>query len=74
MREADLTAAELRSADEVFLSSTLRDVWQVARLDGRDLTPGTTVPRLAAAFEAWSDELLRARYAPQWAATVRTSR
>ncbi|MBK9129574.1 MAG: aminotransferase class IV [Phycisphaerales bacterium] len=72
--ERTLTADDLRGADEVFLSSTLRDIWPVVALDGRELRrPGSesVVARLAPAFETYSDQLLRERYAPIWARLTR---
>lgn len=73
--ERTLTADDLRGADEVFLSSTLRDIWPVTALDGHELGQpgsGSVVTRLAAAFEAYSDQLLRERYAPIWTSLTRT--
>jgi len=67
--EADLTPADLRRADEVFLSSTLRDLAPVTHLDGRPLCGGEMGPnvrRLLAAYHSWYAERLRTLYAPQW--------
>lgn len=67
--EAHLTPADLRRADEVFLSSTLRDLAPVTHVDGRPLCGGETGPavqRLLPAYRAWYAERLRTRYAPQW--------
>jgi branched-chain amino acid aminotransferase len=50
--EQDLPIGVLRSADEVFLTSTGRDVQPVHRVDGRFLVPGRTTTRAAAAFAA----------------------
>ncbi len=69
--ERPVTGDELRSADEVFLSSTLRDIWPVVTLDGTALRPGgqdSVVARLCRAFETYCEELLVTRYAPGWAA------
>jgi D-alanine transaminase len=49
----DLTVAELRSADEIWISSATRDVLPVTRLDGAPIgtgRPGPAWTRLAAAF------------------------
>ncbi len=67
--EAHLTPADLRRADEIFLSSTLRDIAPVTHLDGRPLggsTGGPEAKRLLAAYQAWYAERLRTMYAPQW--------
>ena len=67
--EAHLTPADLRRADEVFLSSTLRDLAPVTHLDGRPLCGGEVGPnvrRLLTAYQAWYAERLRTLYAPQW--------
>jgi branched-chain amino acid aminotransferase len=67
--EAHLTPAEFRRADEVFLSSTLRDLAPVTHLDGRPLCGGEMGPnvrRLLAAYQSWYAERLRTLYAPQW--------
>ncbi len=60
--EADLTAVELRAADELFTTSTLRDIAPVTHLDGRALHgggPGPKVPALAAAFTEACDRRAR---------------
>jgi branched-chain amino acid aminotransferase len=67
--EAHLTPADLRRADEVFLSSTLRDLAPVTHLDGRPLCGGEVGPnvrRLLTAYQAWYAERLRTLYAPHW--------
>jgi branched-chain amino acid aminotransferase len=49
--EADLPFEVLREADEVFLTSTLRDVQAVARIDDRELpAPGPVTARAMAVF------------------------
>ena len=53
VREADLTLAEAMGADEVFLTSSLRDVQAVDRWDSRDLAgPGPVTQAVAAEFAA----------------------
>ena len=67
--ERDLTPADLRAADEVFLSSSLRDVAPVTHLDGRALHgggPGPASMQLLARFQQHAGRLLRERYAPAW--------
>ncbi|MEU9333492.1 aminodeoxychorismate lyase [Streptomyces sp. NPDC048290] len=53
-KEADLPLDVLGRADEVFLTSTLRDVQAVHRLDGRDL-PGVTGPVTAKAMRIFDE-------------------
>jgi branched-chain amino acid aminotransferase len=49
--EADLTPAEARRADEVFITSSLRDVQGVHRWDDRDLSaPGPVTAEVARVF------------------------
>lgn len=51
VREADLTLAEAMAADEVFLTSSLRDVQAVERWDDLELpAPGPVSKELAAVF------------------------
>jgi len=51
--EADITAAELAAADEVFLTSTGRDVQPVHRVDDRRVqAPGPLTSQAAGAFAA----------------------
>jgi branched-chain amino acid aminotransferase len=60
--EADLSAADVRTADEVFLSSTLRDVAPVTHIDGAPVhegTPGPFTMRLLADFSAYCDRRAR---------------
>jgi len=66
--EQDLTEADLRNADELFLTSTLRDIGPVTHLDGKALHgggPGPFTRGLADEFRAHCDRLLRERYEPQ---------
>lgn len=53
-READLPMSALHEAQEVFLTSTLRDVQAVHRVDGRDL-PGAPGPVTAAAMRVFAE-------------------
>jgi branched-chain amino acid aminotransferase len=50
--EATLTLDDLRTADEAFLSSTVREVQPIATVDGHALpaAPGPVTEKLAAAF------------------------
>lgn len=60
--EADLSAQDLHAADELWLTSTLRDVSPVTHLDGRPLhggVPGPFATALAAEFAAWADARAR---------------
>jgi branched-chain amino acid aminotransferase len=51
--EADLTVDELRAADEIFITSSLRGVVAVTSLDGEPRDAGPTTAKLAAAYDAW---------------------
>lgn len=54
--EADLSPADLAAADEVFLTSSTRDVQGQHRVDDRDLAaPGPVTRRIAGAFAALVD-------------------
>jgi branched-chain amino acid aminotransferase len=67
--ERNLTPAELREADEIFLSSTLRDVAPVTHLDGRALHGGDAGPEtqgLLRRFSAHAAKLLAEHHAPAW--------
>jgi branched-chain amino acid aminotransferase len=62
MAEASLYEADLRTAGEVFLSSTLRDVVPIVRLDGRPIgngEPGPVTLDLRRRYLAHCDELVR---------------
>lgn len=48
--EADLPLSVLDEAEEVFLTSTLRDVQAVRRIDGRELAPGPVTAKAMALF------------------------
>ena len=45
-REAELTLADLQTADELFMANSLFGIWPVARLDDRAFTPGPATRRL----------------------------
>jgi branched-chain amino acid aminotransferase len=51
--EQDLTAADVHAADELFLTSTLRDVMPVAQLDGAPFHGGTVGPFTATLQRDW---------------------
>ena len=55
LREASFTADELAAADEAFLSSSLREILPIVRVDGRTVgsgAPGPATRALHAAFRA----------------------
>ncbi|MGA5699431.1 aminotransferase class IV [Peterkaempfera bronchialis] len=52
--EADLPLSVLHEADEIFLTSSLRDVQAVSRIDGRDL-PGAPGPVTAKAMAVFAE-------------------
>lgn len=67
--ERHLTAADLARADEVFLSSTLRDIGPVTHLNGRPLHDGGTGPhcrRLMPLFASHCAHLLAELDGPGW--------
>lgn len=55
--EEDLPVEVLASADEVFLTSTGRDVQAVHLVDSRELTPGPVTAGVAAAFADLANDL-----------------
>ncbi|MEU7696874.1 aminodeoxychorismate lyase [Streptomyces sp. NPDC015492] len=59
-QEADLPLDVLESADEVFLTSTLRDVQAVHRVDGRELSPAPG-PVTAKAMRIFDEHAARDR-------------
>jgi branched-chain amino acid aminotransferase len=68
--EADLSAAEVRSADEVFLSSTLRDVAPVTHIDSQPIhggTPGPFASRLLTEFADYCDRRAKGHDGPEMA-------
>jgi len=67
--ERHLTAGDLRRADEIFLSSTLRDIGPVTHLDGRaigDGRPGPRTSRWMASFQTFVQDRLRNHDGPRW--------
>jgi branched-subunit amino acid aminotransferase/4-amino-4-deoxychorismate lyase len=52
-RERALTPADLRSAEEVFLTNSVQELVPVRTLDGRALPGGERAARLLAAYRAW---------------------
>jgi branched-chain amino acid aminotransferase len=73
--ERDLTAAQLRAAQELFLSSTLRDIGPVTHLDGRALHGGGPGPRTSALLERFAEHVRQRQhdhYGPQWRRLVAT--
>ena len=68
LEEVDITSDALRQADEVFLSSTLRDVLPVSEVDGRRFGnhAGPLTARLQAAYASLATELVQRRYGPGW--------
>ena len=71
VREENLSEDDVRSADELFLSSTLRDIAPVARIDGRVLpggAPGPVTRDLMASFQEFCHRLTETVYGPSFAA------
>lgn len=72
--ERNLTADELRACDELFLSSTLREVLPVTMLDGKPFRGGKAGPvteRLQTGFRAHARQLAAERYGPLLAKLLR---
>lgn len=64
VREAMLREADLRAADEVFISGSLKEVLPVVRVDGATVgngRPGPMTSRLSAAYRAGIDAARRSR-------------
>ena len=53
--EQDLTEADVREADEVFLSSSLRDVAPVTRIDGQPVGGGKAGQTTLRVMELYQD-------------------
>jgi branched-chain amino acid aminotransferase len=67
--ERDLTAHELAAAEEVFLSSSLRDIAPVTHVDGAPIgggKPGPESTRLLTAFRAFCERRLADVDGPRW--------
>lgn len=67
--ERNLTAAQLRGAQEIFLSSTLRELSPVTHLDGRAMHGGGAGPRTSALLERFAEHVQqrqRDHYGPMW--------
>jgi branched-chain amino acid aminotransferase len=65
-REGTLSEAELRGADEAFITSTTRDVMPVGKLDGEPLAgevPGPVTRRLMELFRAEAEAFVASRRA-----------
>ncbi len=59
VRQASFTADELRGADEVFLTSSIRHVLPISQLDDRVLPVGPLTRRLAALYDGFVDTVRR---------------
>jgi branched-chain amino acid aminotransferase len=57
--EADLYPTDLHAADELFLTSSIRGVLPIGRLDDRDLPVGPVTRRLQALYEAFLEGVAR---------------
>ena len=69
VEERPLKSSDLQEAEELFLSSSLRDIAPVTHLNGRALHGGHAGPvstRLAAEFAKYTARRLRERYEPAW--------
>lgn len=79
LRERNLDEAAVRTADELFLTSTLRDVLPVTKLDGAPVgrsagraagsgaAVGPITARVLQAWQQFAEARLRDVYAPDWA-------
>ena len=52
-RDASISEAELRSADEIWLAAATREVQPVTRLDGKPVGSGTPGPLWRRIYDAW---------------------
>ncbi|NTV95750.1 MAG: D-amino acid aminotransferase [Thiobacillus sp.] len=62
-----VTEAELRSADEIWLTSSTKEITAVTRLDGHPVgngRPGPLFRRLHAAYQAYKHQVMRGRSTP----------
>lgn len=69
LEERELTVEDLATADEMFLSSTLRDIAPVTHVDDKPLhggEPGPVTRQLATAFESFCEQRTREVYGPQF--------
>jgi branched-chain amino acid aminotransferase len=56
VREESLPLSVLQDCDEVFITSSTKDVLAIDRVDGRDLVPGPVTARVAEVFAALAAE------------------
>lgn len=71
MEERALSAEDVRQADEMFLSSTLREIVPVTSVDGKPVgsgRPGPFTSKLSEQFEAFCDRRSAERDAPEYEA------
>jgi D-alanine transaminase len=54
-RDARITEAQLRAADEIWLAAATREVQPVAKLDGRDVGDGRPGPLWRRVYDAWQE-------------------
>lgn len=70
--ERDITRQQLLRAPEVFLSSTLKHVYPITRIDGQPIgtgKPGPTTRKLAEAFANFAKRRHAEVYVPAWSRT-----
>ncbi|MFK7738987.1 MAG: aminotransferase class IV [Planctomycetota bacterium] len=73
VEERDLSRADIDRAEEMFLSSTLRDIGPVTRLNGKELHGGKPGPSTAKLLPQFTEYLARRRSerdAPHWRALL----